>query len=118
MALANLKDYIKLVPALTEAPGGFLWSSYDKGADVLYVNFEKPSHATDSELTDDDMIIRYAGKKVIGVTILHASKFLRKKNGKSHLLRFKKTNLKEHKEINRRHAEMKKGKSVVMHPMK
>jgi uncharacterized protein YuzE len=61
-----------------------LWSSYDKGADVLYVNFQKPSRANDSELTDDDMIIRYSGKKVVGVTILHASKFLRKKTPKKH----------------------------------
>jgi uncharacterized protein YuzE len=51
-----------------------LWSSYDEEADVLYVNFKKPSHATDSELTEDDVIVRYAGEEVIGVTILHASK--------------------------------------------
>ena len=47
--------------------------SYDAEADVLYVNFKKPSSATDSELTDDDVIIRYKGEKVIGLTILHAS---------------------------------------------
>ena len=32
---------------------GYLWSSYHVEADVLYVNFKKPSQATDSELTDD-----------------------------------------------------------------
>jgi len=37
------------------------------------VNFTKPSHATDSELTDDDVIIRYEGEEIIGLTILHAS---------------------------------------------
>ena len=47
--------------------------SYDTEADVLYVNFKKPSYATDSELTDDDVIIRYEGEEVIGLTILHAS---------------------------------------------
>ena len=47
--------------------------SYDAEADVLYVNFKKPSDATDSELTDDDVIIRYEGEEVIGLTILHAS---------------------------------------------
>jgi uncharacterized protein YuzE len=47
--------------------------SYDAEADVLYVNFKKPSEATDSELTDDDVIIRYEGEEVIGCTILHAS---------------------------------------------
>jgi uncharacterized protein YuzE len=52
----------------------YLWSSYDAEADVLYVNFKKPSHATDSELTDDDILIRYEGKEVVGITILNASK--------------------------------------------
>ncbi|HEX9742928.1 MAG TPA: DUF2283 domain-containing protein, partial [Nitrospiraceae bacterium] len=56
------------------APQGYLWSSYDKEADTLYINFKKPSVATDSELTDDDVIIRYEGKEVVGLTILHASK--------------------------------------------
>lgn len=84
MALAHLQDYTKLVPTLMGAPKGLLWSSYDKEADVLYVNFQKPSRADDSELTDDDMIVRYSGKKVVRVTILHASKFLRKKTAKKH----------------------------------
>jgi uncharacterized protein YuzE len=48
--------------------------SYDAEADVLYVNFKKPSCATDSELTDDDVIIRYEGEEIIGLTILHASR--------------------------------------------
>jgi uncharacterized protein YuzE len=47
---------------------------YDAEADVLYVNFKKPSCATDSEMTDDDIIIRYEGEEVIGFTILHASR--------------------------------------------
>ena len=50
-----------------------LWVSYDREADVVYVNFKKPSHAPDSELTDDDVILRYAGDDLVGLTILHAS---------------------------------------------
>ena len=41
---------------------------------MLYVNFKKPAHATDNELTKDDVIVRYEGDEVIGHTILHASK--------------------------------------------
>jgi uncharacterized protein YuzE len=41
---------------------------------VLYVNFKKPSIATDTEFTDDDVIFRYEGEKVIGLTILHVGK--------------------------------------------
>jgi len=39
----------------------------------MYINFQKPSVATDSELTDEDVIIRYDGENVIGFTVLHAS---------------------------------------------
>lgn len=74
MAVAAVEEYLKLVPALKAAPRGYLWSSYDPEADVLYINFKKPSHATDSEITDDDVVIRYEGEEVIGLTVLHASK--------------------------------------------
>jgi uncharacterized protein YuzE len=74
MAVVDVKNYLGLVSALRQAPQGFLWSSYDQEADTLYINFKKPSHATDSELTDDDVIIRYEGDEVVGLTFLHASK--------------------------------------------
>ena len=74
MALVDVKDYLRLLPVVKRTPQGSLWSSYDAEADVLYINFKKPSHATDSELTDDDVIIRYDGDEIIGFTILHASK--------------------------------------------
>jgi uncharacterized protein YuzE len=48
--------------------------SYDPEADTLYVNYRKPAPATDSEMTDDDIIIRYDGGEIVGFTVLHASK--------------------------------------------
>jgi uncharacterized protein YuzE len=48
--------------------------TYDEEADVLYINFKKPSHADDSLLTDDDIIIRYEKGQIVGITILNASK--------------------------------------------
>ncbi|MFB0563834.1 MAG: DUF2283 domain-containing protein [Candidatus Lokiarchaeia archaeon] len=51
-----------------------MWVAYDKDADALYINFKKPSHADDSELTEDDVIIRYEKGEVVGITILNASK--------------------------------------------
>ena len=74
MALAEIQDYLKLVPMVKKAPQGYMWVSYDDEADTLYINFKKPSHATDSELTEEDVIIRYEGDEVIGLTVLHASK--------------------------------------------
>lgn len=74
MAVATPQDYLGMLSAVRNAPDAYLWSSYDADADVMYINFKKPSHATDSELTDDDIIVRYEGDQVIGYTILHASK--------------------------------------------
>ena len=74
MAIIDVQEYLKLLPVVKQSPQGSLWSSYDTEADVLYINFKKPSDATDSELTDDDVIIRYEGDEIVGLTILHASK--------------------------------------------
>ncbi|MEX0612370.1 MAG: DUF2283 domain-containing protein [Pirellulales bacterium] len=74
MANASVADYLDLVPALLRTPHRAFWSTYDPEADVLYLNFKKPATATDSELTDDDIIVRYEGDEVIGLTILHASR--------------------------------------------
>jgi uncharacterized protein YuzE len=51
-----------------------MWITYDRDADVLYVNFRRPSEATDSEFTDDDVIVRYQGDELTGFTVLNASK--------------------------------------------
>jgi hypothetical protein len=69
VAIANIEEYLKLVPALRQSPSHLLWSSYDPEADTLYINFKKPSQATESEV-----IVRYENGEVVGLTILHASK--------------------------------------------
>jgi len=48
MVQVAIDQYLKLIPAVRHAPQKYLWSSYDAEADVLYVNFKKSSHATDS----------------------------------------------------------------------
>ncbi len=78
MAIPNIQDYLKLIPAVNQSPHHAVWLTYDEPADTLYVNFKKPSYATESELTDEDVIIRYEGETVIGFTVLHASKRLMK----------------------------------------
>jgi uncharacterized protein YuzE len=74
MAAIELKNILNAIPPLLNIPFKRIWYSYDEEADVLYLNFKKPSHADDSELTDDDIIIRYEKGEVVGVTVLHASK--------------------------------------------
>ncbi len=51
-----------------------LWIDYDEEADVLYLSFERPQKATDSEMRDDGVLLRYKRDKLVGITILEASK--------------------------------------------
>jgi len=37
------------------------------------LDFKKPSLADDSELTDEDILIRYENGEIMGLTVLHAS---------------------------------------------
>lgn len=78
MAITDIQEYLKLIPAVNQSPHHAVWLTYDKEVDTLYVNFRKPSYATESELTDEDVIIRLEGETVIGFTVLHASKRLMK----------------------------------------
>ena len=73
MALKDLTEYLRLVPAVSQFPNSNLWSSYDEEADVLYIRFDRSAPVTDSEITDDDIILRYNGCDVVGITVLHAS---------------------------------------------
>lgn len=74
MASIDVKEILNLTPQLLDIPFKRIWYSYDEEADVLYLNFKKPSRADDSVLTDDDVIIRYENGEIIGITVLHASK--------------------------------------------
>ncbi|MBF0107503.1 MAG: DUF2283 domain-containing protein [Deltaproteobacteria bacterium] len=85
MAPIEVKKILDMVPQMLGIPYVRIWSSYDNKADVLYLNFKKPSHADDSELTEDDIIIRYEKGEVVGMTILNASK--RKIGRKKHVRR-------------------------------
>ena len=74
MAIPDIQNYIKLLPSIMQTPDQNLHLSYDHEADTLYINFQKSRKATDSELTDDDIIVRYDNEEIIGITVLHASR--------------------------------------------
>ena len=74
MEAVEVKSVLNRVPELLHVPYSRIWTVYDKEADVLYLNFKKPSHADDSELTDDDLIIRYEKGSAVGITVLNASR--------------------------------------------
>lgn len=52
-----------------------LYFDYDNEADVLYISFQKPQQATDTEIVDEDMLLRRRNGDIVGITIMHASSF-------------------------------------------
>jgi uncharacterized protein YuzE len=78
MATVNLDQVLTFVPQVLQLNQKNIWLSYDEEADVLYVNFKKPNRADDSELLDNDVLVRYEGEEVVGMTIMNASKRAKK----------------------------------------
>lgn len=78
MATPSLESVLTVVPQVLLLGQKNIWFSYDEEADVLYLNFKKPSHADDSELLDNDVIVRYEGDEIVGMTVMNASKRLPK----------------------------------------
>ena len=73
MAVTDIRPYLNMVPTVRDSPDRAVWLTYDSEADALYVHFKKPNRATDSELTDNDVIMRYDRDELVGFTVLHAS---------------------------------------------
>ena len=73
MNRAEIERIVELTPELLHLPSGRMWTSYDREADVLYINFKKPSRADDSELLDSGVLVRYEQGEVVGITVMNAS---------------------------------------------
>ncbi|WP_456478272.1 DUF2283 domain-containing protein [Geoglobus ahangari] len=71
----EVKKIVDAIPMLLEFPAGRFHVDYDRGADVLYISFERPQKATDTEVTDEGILLRFREDKLVGITILNASRF-------------------------------------------
>jgi len=69
-----LERIAKSSSILAELPAYPVWIDYDKEADVLYLSFERPQDATDGLMLDEGILLRYREEKLVGITILKASK--------------------------------------------
>jgi len=69
-------EAMKAVPHIINIRAKHLWIDYDEEADVLYISFEKPQQAADSELREDNILIRrQKDGKIVGMTVLNASRY-------------------------------------------
>ncbi|MCX7794409.1 MAG: DUF2283 domain-containing protein [Thermodesulfovibrionales bacterium] len=70
----TVEEILKATHSLLRFPQRRMWIDYDEEADVLYISFKRPQKATDSEMTDDGILLRYKENELVGITVLDASK--------------------------------------------
>ena len=70
----SLTHLLKAVSHLVQLPRTQMWLDYDDEADVLYVHFENKARSTRSQMRPDGVILDYRGQKLVGVTVLDASR--------------------------------------------
>jgi len=73
IASQTVASVTQAVPLLLKFPERRFWVDYDAEADVLYISFRRPQQATDTELTEEGILLRYRGDEIVGITILDAS---------------------------------------------
>jgi len=69
-----MDEIFKAAHSLLRLPHKRMWIDYDEEADVLYISFRRPQKATDTEMMEDGILLRYKDGELVGLTILDASK--------------------------------------------
>ena len=83
MSVEATQSIFRAVPMLLDLPAQRYWVDYDQEADVLYISFKRPQKATDIEMTDDGLLLRYRGEDLVGLTVLDASTRSREDHGET-----------------------------------
>lgn len=73
MTEERLQDVLGIVPMLIKISSKKLWIDYDEEADILYISFERPQNATDSEMLENGILVRYKDDEIVGLTVQDAS---------------------------------------------
>jgi len=68
-----ISNIVEIIPQFVKIARQ-MWIDYDREADVLYVNFEKPQNA-DNSIMEGNTIIHKRGNRIVGMTIINASKY-------------------------------------------
>lgn len=72
--ISQLQPLLPQIIALSKKKSSISFD-YDNEADVLYISFQKPQQATNTEIINDNILLRMRNDALVGITIMHASKF-------------------------------------------
>jgi len=70
----TLQEVFRATHHILRLPAARMWLDYDKEADVLYISFNRPQRATESEMLENGILLRHRDDELVGITILDASK--------------------------------------------
>lgn len=70
----SINFLLKAIAQLVKLPKTRMWLDYDPEADVLYIHFEDKPSSTHSEMRDDGIMLDYRGNRLVGLTVLEASR--------------------------------------------
>ena len=73
MTILDIAPILRAAPYLIRFPSRRFWVDYDEQADVLYISFRRPQKATDTEMTEQGILLRYRDDELVGMTILDVS---------------------------------------------
>lgn len=68
-----LNEIVEFTANIVKFPVKKMWIDFDEEADVLYISFQRPQRATDSEMLDNGILLRYHRDRLVGLTVLDAS---------------------------------------------
>jgi uncharacterized protein YuzE len=68
--IASAKGVARQVCAL---PASKMRIDLDEKADVLYISFQRPQHATETVEAEEGILFRYRDDELVGITVLDAS---------------------------------------------
>ncbi len=73
-AIAAVKEIFEAVSHIRKIGAKHRWFDFDYEADVLYVSLERPQRATDMDILEDGVFLRFRDEKIVGITITNVSK--------------------------------------------
>ena len=67
-------EIFKALPHIQKTGARHIAFDFDEEADTLYISFEKPQNATDTDILEDGTFLRKRDEKIVGITITNFSR--------------------------------------------
>ena len=74
MDTKTVDEIFKALPFIQRSRAKHIAFDFDEEADTLYISFEKPQNATDTDILEDGTFLRKRDEKIVGITITNFSR--------------------------------------------